>query len=43
MRKIINYMAVQKKIERIIMDKSVPDYYPRNYADIKVFSTRYEL
>ncbi len=30
-RKIISYLVAQKKIKRLISEKNIPDYYPRNY------------
>lgn len=38
MRKIISYMTAQKKIKNLILEKNIPDMYPRNYADIKTLS-----
>ena len=36
MRKIIVYMTTQKKIKQLLMEKTIPETYPRNYSDIKV-------
>lgn len=35
MRKVIGYMAAQKKIHKIINQKQVSDLYPRQFADVK--------
>jgi len=31
-------MTAQKKIKNLILEKNIPDMYPRNYADIKTLS-----
>ena len=38
MRKIICYMTAQKKIKNLILEKNIPEMYPRNYSDIKSLS-----
>lgn len=35
MRKVVGYMTAQKKIKNIILEKSVPDTYLRNYSDVR--------
>ena len=29
-------MAAQKKIKDLILEKNIPDMYPKNYSDIKI-------
>ncbi len=38
MRKVIGYMAAQKKIHKIITQKQVSDFYPRQFADVKQYA-----
>ena len=35
MRKVISFMAAQKKIEQVIGMKKVPEVYPRHYNDVR--------
>ena len=43
MRKVVGYMAAQKKIQRIINMKPVPELYPRNFKDVKQHSYNSEF
>jgi hypothetical protein len=35
MRKIVCYMTAQKKIKNLILEKNIPEIYPRNFSDTK--------
>ncbi len=35
MRKVVGFMAGQKKIEKVIGLKTVPELYPRNFSDCR--------
>lgn len=35
MRKVVGYMAAQKKIQKVINMKPVPELYPRSFRDAK--------
>ena len=35
MRKVVGYIAAQKKVQRIINMKPVPELYPRTFKDVK--------
>ena len=35
MRKVVGYMAAQKKIHKVISMKPVPELYPRSFRDAK--------
>lgn len=35
MRKVVGYMTAQKKIRNILLEKNVPELFPRHLADIK--------
>jgi len=43
MKKVIGYSTAQKKINRLINEKNVPDCYPRNYYDVKQFCYNPEI
>lgn len=43
MRKVIGFMTAQKKIQKIIAQKPVPELYPRNYSDVKQYAYNPEL
>lgn len=38
MRKVVAYMAAQKKIQKILGLKPVPELYPRHYCDVRQLS-----
>jgi hypothetical protein len=35
MRKVVAYMAAQKKIQKVLAMKPVPELYPRHYCDVR--------
>ena len=35
MRKVVGYMAAQKKIMKVINMKPVPELYPRSFRDVR--------
>ena len=43
MRKVVGYMSAQKKIQRVLNMKPVPELYPRTYKDVKQLSYQPEL
>lgn len=38
MRKVVAYMAAQKKIQKVIELKPVPELYPRHYCHVRQLS-----